>query len=63
MAIETRFKCSEQSENFLIVRYHVEKKHVHIKGVNDNVPFNYTLDETTAIKFAKTIRTAINKIK
>lgn len=63
MAIETRFKCKESPENFLIVRYCVEQKNVHIMGSSDNMRFDYSLDETTAIKFAKTIRTAINKIK
>ena len=36
---------------------------ITISGENDGYPFIINLDKSTAIKFAKTLRTEINKIK
>tara|TARA_R110000772_G_scaffold27364_3_gene69695 strand:+ start:509 stop:727 length:219 start_codon:yes stop_codon:yes gene_type:complete len=35
---------------------------INISGVEGNKPFTICLDKSTAIKFAKTLRTEINKI-
>ena len=61
MAIEIKFSCTRSSKDYLKVDS--VPKEVIIEGVHNGMPFSFYLDETTAIKFAKTLRTEINKIK
>tara|TARA_R110002020_G_scaffold326096_1_gene541821 strand:- start:391 stop:606 length:216 start_codon:yes stop_codon:yes gene_type:complete len=65
MAINFKFNCSVNPKEFLEVRQ--ENKYVIVKGLSgDNgyeQTFQFVLDITTAIKFAKTIRTEINRAK
>ena len=40
----------------------IPKECIYISGINNGVKFGIILDKSTAIKFAKTLRTEINKI-
>jgi len=61
MAIEMKFLCGRSTQDFLKVDSAPEE--VIIEGMHNGMPFSFYLDETTAIKFAKTVRTKINLIK
>ena len=61
MAIEIKHTCTRSHEDFLKVDS--TPKEVIIEGLHNGIPISFYLDEPTAIKFAKTIRTEINKIK
>jgi hypothetical protein len=62
MAIEMRFKCLLQDEDYLTVCE--DNGDVLIRSNDfDGGSMYVRLDIPTAIKFAKTIRTAINKAK
>ena len=61
MAIEIKFSCKRTPLDFLKVDS--VTKEVIIEGIHNGKPISFYLDETTAIKFAKTIRTNINLIK
>ena len=44
--------------------YEIEYEHIRISGTSFNIhDFEILLDKSTAIRFAKTLRTEINKIK
>jgi hypothetical protein len=62
MAVEIKFSCKREKSDYLKVDS-VPKKLIVIEGQHNGKYFSFYLDETTAIKFAKTIRTEINKIK
>jgi len=61
MAIEIKFSCKRSSKDYLKVDS--APKEVIIEGIHNGSYFSLYLDEQTAIKFAKTVRTEINKIK
>jgi len=61
MAIEVKFLCTRSSKDFLKVDS--APKEIIIEGFHNGMPLSIYLDVTTAIKFAKTLRTEINKIK
>ena len=62
--IEIRFKCSVNQEDYITVEIANDNEieistYIHDLGSN----YDIVLDKSTAIKFAKTVRTEINKIK
>ena len=61
MAIEIRFNCSEEKEDYLVV--HSNEESVILSGYQDDQLVEYVFDIPTAIKLSKTIRTHINKVK
>jgi|TARA_R110002153_G_scaffold23901_1_gene76795 hypothetical protein len=63
MAIEIKFKCNREKEDSLQVYSNLGGEDVIIKVEVVGMEQEIYLDITTAIKFAKTIRTEINKIK
>jgi hypothetical protein len=63
MAIEIKFKCNREKEDSLQVYSNLGGKDVIIKVEVGGMEQEIYLDITTAIKFAKTIRTEINKVK
>jgi hypothetical protein len=63
MAIEIKFKCNREKEDSLQVYSNLGGKDVIIGVEIEGVYQDIYLDITTAIKFAKTIRTEINKVK
>mgnify|MGYP003647361351 FL=1 len=63
MAIETRFKCNRSDEDYLKVHSNLGGKDVIITLEIDGLETEIYLDKSTAIKFAKTLRTEINKIE
>ena len=63
MAIEIKFKCNREKEDSLQVYSNLGGKDVIIKVEVGGMEQEIYLDIITAIKFAKTIRTEINKIK
>ena len=64
MAIEIRFKDSLDSDNYLETKGFKDLNGtVQVYGKHDGNTFCINLDITTAIKFAKTVRTEINKAK
>ena len=63
MAIEIRFNCSEDTEDFLITEVHPDGGFICVGGKYNDNPIEYIFDIPTAIKFAKTLRTEINKAK
>lgn len=63
--INLEFLDATENEHFIQVKSVTvfDKKFVQINGETDEGYFHLLLDESTAIKFAKTVRTAINQIK
>jgi len=61
MAIELRFKCSRDEQDYLTV--YSLNENVWIGGKVNGKSIGFCFDVTTAIKFSKTIRTEINKAK
>ena len=61
MAIEVKFTSSYNSDSFLKVS--TDNEYVLIHGEVDSIEVEFAFDITTAIKFAKTVRTEINKAK
>jgi hypothetical protein len=61
MAINFKFKCDRQKDDFL----EVEELggNVWINGIFQGNEIEFCFDKTTAIRFAKTVRTEINKIQ
>lgn len=62
MAIELRFNCSRDEQDFLSVKSYTSEV-VTIRGEFNGGEVEYYFDIQTAIKFAKTLRTEINKAK
>jgi len=60
MGIQIRFNCLDRSTDFIETK--VTGQLISVSGEFDKQPFYLTLDKSTAIKFAKTLRTEINKI-
>jgi len=58
--IEIKFFCDSGIEDFIKVEN--SGNEVVISGKDGNCFFQIDLDKSTAIKFAKTLRTEINKI-
>jgi hypothetical protein len=63
MAIDFKFVCSVLKTDYLSVSSSDEVKKVFITGISYGEEIVYSFDLKTAIKFAKTLRTEINKIK
>jgi hypothetical protein len=63
MGIEVRHICSKQKNDYLIVNSITTSKQIRIGGVCGGNHVGYIFDISTAIKFAKTLRTEINKAK
>ena len=61
MGIQIRFNCLDRDEDFIETK--VTGNLINISGEFDEIPFYLMLDKSTAIKFAKTLRTEINKIQ
>ena len=53
---------NEDLNDYIKVNY-TDENTIFISGEYDNYDFLIELDKSTAIKFAKTLRTEINKIK
>ena len=53
---------NEDLNDYIKVNY-TDENTIFISGEYDNYNFLIELDKSTAIKFAKTLRTEINKIK
>lgn len=62
MAVELRFKCSLNEEDYLVVEEYEGDVVIEVVDYRGYKTF-CRLDITTAIKFAKTVRTEINKAK
>lgn len=62
---ELRFKDLFLENDFIRVEYDCNgmDEYIHISGKNGYDNINICLDKSTAIKFAKTLRTEINKIE
>jgi len=63
MAIQLKFKCSEDINDFLTIEEHPDGGSICLIGKCDKTSIEYIFDIPTAIKFAKTLRTEINKAK
>lgn len=63
MSIEVRFKCNRSTNDYLKVHSNLNGKDVIITLELNGLEQEIYLDESTAIKLAKTIRTNINLIK
>ena len=61
MAINFKFKCDREKDDFLEVE--ALSENVWIQGLWQGNDIEFCFDKTTAIKFAKTLRTEINKIQ
>ncbi len=61
MAIEIKFICTRSQKDYL--KIDSAPKHVVIEGMHNGMPVSFYMDIPTSIKFAKTLRTEINKIK
>ena len=62
--IDLRFNCMTNDKSYLITEVDVAKEGIFISLVDSNLyNVDILLDKSTAIKFAKTLRTEINKIK
>ena len=61
MGIQIRFNCLDRSDDF--IETEVMGQLISVSGEFDERNFYLTLDKPTAIKFAKTLRTEINKIE
>jgi len=61
---ELRFKCLLQPKDHIKCEFSSESEEplIVVSGVNSEEEFSIFLDKSTAIKFAKTLRTEINKI-
>jgi len=58
------FYGTENSDNTQIECYRNLNNEIYIKLTQEGLPIRFiTFDKSTAIKFAKTLRTEINKIK
>lgn len=62
MAIEIKFKCLRAENDFLTVS-HDDTDKVFLIGECNGQLTEFVFDISTAIKFAKTVRTEINKAK
>ena len=62
MAIKTKLTCSVFEDDFITAESN-ENNNVYISGECESIPFELELDISTAIRFAKMIRTEINKSK
>ena len=60
--IEIRFNCESGEGDFLKIREDQGEIIVEMFGENDSFKGDVIFDKSTAIKFAKTLRTEINKI-
>tara|TARA_R110000772_G_scaffold185375_1_gene296540 strand:+ start:126 stop:320 length:195 start_codon:yes stop_codon:yes gene_type:complete len=63
MAIDLLFRCSQEHDDFIQAEYHEPLNEVLITGECAGIIYNLILDKSTSIKFAKTLRTVINKIQ
>jgi hypothetical protein len=64
--IELKFLDNVISTDYIKVNPYEKESEgamIHIEGVSYGIDFLVSLDKSTAIKFAKTLRTEINKIK
>jgi hypothetical protein len=59
--IDLKFLCSK-SDGLDYIKVEADKELIVITGKDNNKLFEIDLDKSTAIKFAKTLRTEINKI-
>lgn len=63
--VEIKFKdCSTHNQNtdYIKVELMEDENLIEVSGLYYNNSFSIWLDKSTAIKFAKTLRTEINKI-
>ena len=60
--IELRFKCSVVDSDYIKVSK-IESNEIEISCFIGGEEFDIILDKSTAIKFAKTLRTEINKLE
>ena len=61
MSIHYKFSCKNDSRDY--IELDSEESTIVISGAYDGDYISFHLDKSTAIKFAKTLRTEINKIK
>ena len=62
MAIQIKFQDYFETQDYIECESRGDGL-IEIKGTEDDMKFIIVLDITTAIKFAKTVRTEINKAK
>lgn len=59
-----KFMCASGDDTTIQVHQHENREDfLHLKMYYEGVPTEIFLDKSTAIKFAKTLRTEINKIQ
>ena len=63
MALKTKFICIRDKSDHLELDSNQEKNEIFVEGIFDKSKVEFIFDKTTAIKFAKTLRTEINKIQ
>jgi hypothetical protein len=62
MAIQIKFQDFFENQDYIECKNRGDGL-IELRGTEDDMPFLVVLDIKTAIKFAKTIRTEINKAK
>ena len=60
---EIRFKCNVELNDFITTEVVNDKTLIEVSMFIENDSYDIILDKSTAIKFAKTLRTEINKIQ
>ena len=60
---DLKFLCTSGGDDFIKANIDLDDGTVDITGECNGATFEIYLDKSTAIKFAKTLRTEINKIE
>lgn len=63
MAITIKFTCDCTPTDYITVTANPQKTQIEISGITWGEELDIIFDKKTAIKFAKTLRTEINKIQ
>jgi hypothetical protein len=63
MAIEVRHTCSEDENDYVLIKAHPDGGFVDMNGMYQGEQFAFCFDISTAIRLSKSIRTEINKAK
>jgi len=63
MAVNFKFNCSHTEDDFLEIELSKHSEFVVLIGEHDGETISFMFDKSTSIKFAKTLRTEINKIQ
>tara|TARA_R110000803_G_scaffold2716_1_gene9328 strand:+ start:125 stop:322 length:198 start_codon:yes stop_codon:yes gene_type:complete len=60
---EIRFKCNVKPDDYITTEVVNDSTLIEVSMFIENDYYDIILDKSTAIKFAKTLRTEINKIQ